>query len=83
MQVGEVLRVFARYMPEPIKISVAFGGVSINPQMMALRGGTDILVATPGRLLDLLDHNALQLSAVNTLVLEKRIACSIWALPKN
>ncbi len=71
MQVGEVLRVFARFMPEPIKIAVAFGGVSINPQMMALRGGTNILVATPGRLLDLLDHNALQLSAVNTLVLDE------------
>ena len=45
------------------KIAVVFGGVSINPQMMALRGGADIVVATPGRLLDLVEHNALQLVA--------------------
>ncbi len=38
-----------------------FGGVSINPQMMALRGGADIVVATPGRLLDLADNNAVRL----------------------
>ena len=53
------------------KITVVFGGVSINPQMMGLRGGTDILIATPGRLLDLLDHNALKLSQVQTLVLDE------------
>ncbi|MGD9843558.1 MAG: DEAD/DEAH box helicase, partial [Steroidobacteraceae bacterium] len=70
-QVGEVLRAFARSMPEPIKISVVFGGVSINPQMLALRGGTNIVVATPGRLLDLLDNNALRFSALKTLVLDE------------
>lgn len=70
-QVGEVFRTFMRAMPEPIKISIVFGGVSINPQMMALRGGADIVVATPGRLLDLLDNNALQISAVKTLVLDE------------
>jgi superfamily II DNA/RNA helicase len=53
------------------KITVVFGGVSINPQMMGLRGGTDILIATPGRLIDLLEHNALKLSAVQTLVLDE------------
>jgi ATP-dependent RNA helicase RhlE len=47
------------------------GGVSINPQMMALRGGADIIVATPGRLLDLVDHNAVQLSGLSTLVLDE------------
>ncbi len=50
---------------------VAFGGVSINPQMMALRGGADVVVATPGRLLDLVDHNALRLAQVGTLVLDE------------
>jgi len=55
----------------PTKIVAVFGGVSINPQMMALRGGADIVVATPGRLLDLVDHNALNLRFVTTLVLDE------------
>jgi len=55
----------------PIKILVAYGGVSINPQMMALGGGADVIVATPGRLLDLVDHNAVSLGAVSTLVLDE------------
>ena len=53
------------------KVTVVLGGVSINPQMMGLRGGTDILIATPGRLLDLIDQNALKLSMVQTLVLDE------------
>jgi len=70
-QVGEVFRGLAQHLPQPLKIAVIFGGVSINPQMMGLRGGADIVVATPGRLLDLVDHNALQLSAVASLVLDE------------
>jgi ATP-dependent RNA helicase RhlE len=70
-QVGETLRSLAQHLPERLKIVVAFGGVSINPQMMSLRGGADIVVATPGRLLDLADHNALRLDAVATLVLDE------------
>jgi superfamily II DNA/RNA helicase len=50
---------------------VAFGGVSINPQLLALRGGADVVVATPGRLLDLVDHNALTLADVQHLVLDE------------
>ncbi|MDP3123191.1 MAG: DEAD/DEAH box helicase, partial [Thiobacillus sp.] len=53
MQVGAVLRDLARFLPDPPKQVVVFGGVSANPQMMRLRGGADVLVATPGRLLDL------------------------------
>ena len=71
VQVGEVLKGLAAGLSPVPKISVVFGGVSINPQMMGLRGGTDIVVATPGRLLDLVDHNALQLSEVHTLVLDE------------
>ncbi len=70
-QVGEVLRGLGRHLPRPPKIAVLFGGVSINPQMMGLRGGADVVVATPGRLLDLLEHNALTLSAVELLVLDE------------
>ncbi|MCF8168297.1 MAG: DEAD/DEAH box helicase, partial [Rhodoferax sp.] len=54
-----------------LKLAVVFGGVSINPQMMGLRGGADLLIATPGRLLDLVAHNAVTLSAVQTLVLDE------------
>ena len=70
-QVGESMRGLAQHLPVPLKIAVAFGGVSINPQMMALRGGADIMIATPGRLLDLIDHRALRLSTVSMLVLDE------------
>jgi superfamily II DNA/RNA helicase len=49
----------------------AYGGVSINPQMMRLRRGVDVLVATPGRLLDLFSQNALKLNKVQVLVLDE------------
>ena len=71
MQVGEFFRAYARYIPIQVRIVTAFGGVSINPQMLALRGGAEIVVATPGRLLALVDNNALRLNAVSTLVLDE------------
>ncbi|HEX5286017.1 MAG TPA: DEAD/DEAH box helicase [Polaromonas sp.] len=70
-QVGEAIVSLAKYLPQRVKVAVVFGGVSINPQMMNLRGGADIIVATPGRLLDLIDHNALTLASVCTLVLDE------------
>ena len=70
-QVGEAIVSLAKYLPQRIKVAVVFGGVSINPQMMNLRGGADIIVATPGRLIDLIDHKALTLDAVETLVLDE------------
>lgn len=70
-QVGEVLRSLAQHLLQPLKIAIVFGGVSINPQMLGLRGGADIVVATPGRLLDLVEHNALPLGAVAHLVLDE------------
>lgn len=70
-QIGEAIRHFGRHLPHPLKTLSVFGGVSINPQMIALGGGADILVATPGRLLDLLEHNAASLSMVAILVLDE------------
>ena len=70
-QVGEVVRSLAQALRQPLKVAIVFGGVSINPQMMALRGGADVLVATPGRLLDLTRQNAVQLSTVRLLVLDE------------
>ena len=70
-QVGEVLHGLAQQLPHPTKVAMLFGGVSINPQMMALRGSADVVVATPGRLLDLVEHNALRLGDVQHLVLDE------------
>lgn len=71
VQVGETLRALANQLPRDIRISVVFGGVSINRQMLAMRGGTDVVVATPGRLLDLVQHNAVELGHTQMLVLDE------------
>jgi len=70
-QIGESLREDAQHLPVALKIAITYGGVSINPQMMRLRGGADIVVATPGRLLDLIDNNAVSIADVQTLVLDE------------
>ena len=54
-----------------IRTTAVYGGVKINPQMMKLRSGTDILIATPGRLFDLHQQNAIQFHDVDTLVLDE------------
>jgi ATP-dependent RNA helicase RhlE len=70
-QVGTTIHGLTRHLPEPVKVVTASGGVSINPQLMRLRGGADVVVATPGRLLDLAHHNALDLSRATLLVLDE------------
>lgn len=55
----------------PLRSAVVFGGVKINPQMMKLRNGVDILVATPGRLLDLHQQNAVKFLGLEVLVLDE------------
>lgn len=70
-QVGTTLSSLCKSFAPAAKLAVVFGGVSINPQMLHLRGGADIVVATPGRLLDLIDHNALSLAHVRALVLDE------------
>ncbi|MBC7547250.1 MAG: DEAD/DEAH box helicase [Polaromonas sp.] len=71
VQVGDTLVHLSRQLPQKPKVAVVFGGVSINPQMMNLRSGAHIVVATPGRLLDLITHNALSLNTVRTLVMDE------------
>jgi ATP-dependent RNA helicase RhlE len=68
-QIGENVRDYSKYLN--LRSLVVFGGVSINPQMMKLRSGVDILVATPGRLLDLEHQNAVKLDSVEILVLDE------------
>ena len=70
-QVGEAFDDLGRHLVPRARVCVAVGGVSINPQMMALRGGADVVVATPGRLLDLVAQNALRLGEVEILVLDE------------
>lgn len=70
-QIGASFKHYGRHLAEPLKVMVLHGGVSINPQMMGLGGGADVIVATPGRLLDLIDHHAVSLSAVQMLVLDE------------
>lgn len=70
-QVAEVFKQLANALPQPPKVVVAVGGVSINPQLMALRGGADVVVATPGRLIDVVQHRALGLQHLQLLVLDE------------
>jgi ATP-dependent RNA helicase RhlE len=69
VQIAEAIAAYGRYLP--LKTGLVYGGVKINPQMMKLRGGIDILVATPGRLLDLYQQNAVKFQQVETLVLDE------------
>lgn len=71
VQVADVFVSLLRHSVHDLKVEVAHGGVSINPQLMALRGGADVLVATPGRLLDLHAHNALRMQHLQALVLDE------------
>ena len=68
-QVGESVRDYGRYLP--FKTGVIFGGVSINTQIARLRKGVDVVVATPGRLLDHMQQGTIDLSAVEVLVLDE------------
>jgi ATP-dependent RNA helicase RhlE len=70
-QVGESVVKYGAQLQPRLKSAVVFGGVKINPQMMLLRGGVDILTATPGRLLDLVSQNAIKLNEVEILVLDE------------
>lgn len=70
-QVSDSIKSYAVHFNGAIKTLAVFGGVSANTQMLALRGGADILVATPGRLLDLISSNAVKLDSVKTLVLDE------------
>jgi len=68
-QVGESMEIYGRHLP--LRSTVIFGGVKINPQKDKLRQGVDILVATPGRLLDHISQRTVDLSQVEILVLDE------------
>ena len=68
-QVGDSVARYGRYLP--LRSAVIFGGVKINPQIDQLRRGVDILVATPGRLLDHVNQKTIDLSQIEILVLDE------------
>ena len=71
IQVAEVFSQLSVNIVPAIKCQSVYGGVKINPQMMSLRGGADVLVATPGRLLDLVDQNAIKFNQIKALVIDE------------
>ncbi|MBU1668256.1 DEAD/DEAH box helicase [bacterium] len=68
-QVGDNVETYAKYLP--YKSTIVFGGVNINRQISTLKQGIDILIATPGRLLDLVSQNVIDLSRIEILVLDE------------
>ncbi|MGB5487916.1 MAG: DEAD/DEAH box helicase [Lysobacterales bacterium] len=91
-QVAESVEDYGRYLP--FNSTVIFGGVSINPQITKLRRGVDIVIATPGRLLDHMQRGTIRLDSVETLVLDEAdrmldmgfirdIRKVLQAIPKN
>lgn len=68
-QVGASVETYSKNLP--LRSAVVFGGVKINPQMQKLRKGVDVLVATPGRLLDLYNQNAVKFKQLEILVLDE------------
>ena len=68
-QVSDSVKTYSKYLP--MKSTVVFGGVNINPQIKALRNGIDILIATPGRLLDHVNQNTADLSKIEIVVLDE------------
>ena len=71
IQICDVFTQMAKNITPSLSCQSVYGGVKINPQMMALRSGTDILVSTPGRLLDLVDQNAIKFNQVKALVIDE------------
>src|SRR6201993_1980079 len=93
VQVEEVFKTFGLGLPTSVKTLAVYGGVSINPQMMALQG-VNVLVATPGRLLELVESNSVHLTTIDTLVLDEadkmlnlgfkeEVDCILALLPKK
>src|SRR5689334_12784533 len=69
VQIEENVRAYAKHVP--LRMATVFGGVSERPQIEALRSGVDLVVATPGRLIDLMDQRVADLSGVEFLVLDE------------
>jgi ATP-dependent RNA helicase RhlE len=71
MQVSTRAIELVKHLNVIVKIRTAFGGASVNAQMISIKGGTDILIATPGRLLDLFERNAVSLTDIKYLIIDE------------
>lgn len=69
LQIGESFKSYGRNLP--LKSTVVFGGVGIEPQISSIKRGVDIIVATPGRLIDLMDRGAVNFRSLSVLVLDE------------
>src|SRR5436309_15153075 len=69
VQIEENVRAYAKHVP--LRMATVFGGVNERPQIEALRSGVDLVVATPGRLIDLMEQRAAKLSGIKVLVLDE------------
>src|SRR5213593_160230 len=69
VQIEENVRAYAKHVP--LRMATVYGGVSERPQIAALRSGVDLVVATPGRLIDLMDQRVANLSGIQFLVLDE------------
>src|SRR5437867_3763852 len=69
VQIEENVRAYAKHIP--LRMATVFVGVNVRPQIEALRSGVDLVVATPGRLIDLMEQRAANLSGVEFLVLDE------------
>ena len=70
IQIAEDLHDFAHYLPD-ISMLAVYGGAGIEPQIRALKHGVDIVVATPGRLIDLMNRGVADLSQVSSVILDE------------
>ena len=68
-QVGESVKTYGKYLP--FKATIIFGGVGIHPQIATLKKGVDIVIATPGRLLDLVGQKVIDLSSIEHFILDE------------
>lgn len=69
LQIHENFKTYSQGLP--LSLAVVYGGVGISPQIQAVRDGVDVLIATPGRLLDLIQQNKLSLKQIKTFVLDE------------
>src|SRR5947209_387144 len=69
VQIEENVRAYAKHVP--LRMATIYGGVSERPQIAALRSGVDLVVATPGRLIDLMNQRVANLSGIEFLVLDE------------
>src|SRR5665213_459336 len=81
LQIDENFRIYARNMP--LTVATVFGGVGEQPQIRALRAGTDVVIACPGRLLDLMDRRNGDFSGLQYLVLAETVTQLVYEVPKH